>query len=69
MTWKSFKGNGVQANVGETSIDNVRKHLLEDSVSDATFAMQIKDDCAGNTKVSISEKSQEICSKIIADLQ
>lgn len=65
---KNSKGQFAQDNSNETNIENVRRHILEDSVSDTAFVMQVKDCCKGDTEVNVSKKSQEICAKIIADL-
>lgn len=32
-------------NANEANIENVRRHLLEDSVPDTAFVMQVKDEC------------------------
>ena len=65
---KNSKGQFAKDNSNETNIENVRRHILEDSVPDTVLVMQVKDYCKEPAEINVSEKSREICAKTITDL-
>lgn len=66
---ENSKGQFAQDNSNEANIENVRRHILEDSMPDTVFVMQVRDYRKDPTVVNVSEKSREICAKIITDLE